>query len=166
MIKNWIVNLRFVREYYSGTTFEEKFTTEEKIYQKAFADALNDLKETNVYDTEKKAEELANKKLNDLLSNVDLNKIVTLDKQRGIVYIGGEKVDEGRLGNLKAEAEFFLQSDLWQLIHETPKELAQRQMFVNGETLADLQKGKSILYVLSVQKNIVETVKGFIKRTP
>jgi hypothetical protein len=110
-------------------------------------------------------DELAKKKLNDLLSPVDLTKIVTLDKNKGILFIGGEKVDDIRLNNLKAEAEFFLQSDLWRLLYESPKELASRAMFVSGETLADMQKGKSILYTLSVQDNIIRTFKGYIGKS-
>ncbi len=107
-------------------------------------------------------EEKAIQLLNELLSNVDLTKIVAVDKTRGIVYIGGEKADAGRLANLKAEAEFLLNSELWTLIYETPKELAQRAMFVNGESLDDMKKGKSILYTLSTQKNILDTLKSVI----
>ena len=152
-----------IKQFIWNRYFEEQKSF---LYRKAFQDARKDLEETNIYDTETKADELSKKKLNDLLSNVDLNKIVTLDKARGIVFIGGVKAEDGRLSNLKAEAEFFLQSDLWQLIFETSKELAQRSMFVSGETLADLQKGKSILYTLSTQKNIVETFKGYIQKKP
>lgn len=159
-IQNWILKRRFV-----GDSFEEYFKTQkEKVYIKAFEDARQDLKDTNVYDVDTKANELSNAKLNNLLSVVDVNKIVTLDKARGIVFIGGVKADEGRLSNLKAEAEFFLESDLWHLIYETPKELAQRSMFVVGETLADMAKGKSMLYTLSTQRNIVETFKGYIQK--
>lgn len=127
----------------------------------SFALAQKDVLETMRDDLDKQAEELAKKKLNDLLSVVDVNKIVTVDKARGIVFIGGIKAEAGRLANLKSEAEFLLESDLWHLIHETPKELASRAMFVNGETLADLQKGKSMLYTLSTQKNIIETFKSY-----
>lgn len=152
--QKFILNLKFVK------------TAIKEAEVQAFPKALADLKETNLYDTEEKAKELTKKTLNNLLSPVDLTAIVTLDKNRGIVYIGGVKADDGRLNNLKAEAEFILQSDIWRLIYETPKELAQRTMFVSGETLADMQKGKSILYTLSTQKNIVETLKGYIKKTP
>ncbi len=155
-LQNWILKRKFI-----VTAFE---VAKEEIYRKAFKDARADLDETNVYDIDKKAEELSNSKINSLLSVVDVNKIVTLDKTRGIVYIGGSKVDEGRLSNLKAEAEFFLESDLWHLIYETPKELAQRSMFVNGETLADMAKGKSMLYTLSTQNNIVQTFKGYVPK--
>lgn len=96
--------------------------------------------------------------LNSLLSNVDLNRIVSLDKARGIVYIGGKQADRGRLTNLKAEAEFLMQSDLWKLLQETPRELAQRAMFVDSESIDDLKKGKSILYTLSTQQKIVDTL--------
>lgn len=160
-MKNWIFNKFFKKEI---DTLKAEAKRQGSI--DAFEKAVEDLKETNVYETDKLATEIAEKKLNDLLSPVDLRKIVTLDKQRGIVFIGGEKAEDGRLSNLKSEAEFLLNSDIWALLSETPKELASRAMFVSGETLADLQKGKSILYMLSTQKNIIETLKGYIQRTP
>lgn len=95
--------------------------------------------------------------VNGLLSNVDLSRIVSLDKARGIVYIGGKQVDKGRLTNLKAECEFLMQSDIYKLLIETPKELAQRTMFVNSESLDDMKKGKSILFTVSTQENIINT---------
>lgn len=123
----------------------------------AFPLAQKDILETMNDDLEKKADELSVKKLAGLLSIIDTQSIVKYDKRIGGIFIGDKRADEGRLRNLKAEAEFFLQSDLWKLISETPKELAQQTMFVSGENLVDLQKGRSMLYTLSVQKNIVET---------
>lgn len=104
--------------------------------------------------------------LNDLLSNVDMKKVVTLDKQHGIVFIGGERASEGRLGNLRSEAEFLLNSDLWSIISETPKELAQRAMFTEGENVEkQLAKGRTILYTLSTQRNILDIFRGFIPKS-
>lgn len=157
-IQNWILKMRFV-----GDSFEEYFATQKRdLYTKAFADARKDLEETNKTDIDERAKELCKDEMHKLLSVVDVSKIVGLDKARGIVFIGGKKADDARLANLKAEAEFFLESDLWHLIQETPKELASRVMFVEGQTLADMQKGRSMLYTLSAQKNIVETFKGYI----
>lgn len=108
-------------------------------------------------------ERRAQKLLAEMLTSVDLTKIVSLDKQRGFVYIGGERVGEGRLGNLKSETEFLLNSDLWSLLYETPKELAQRAMFVEGENAEkQLAKGRTILYTLQTQKNILDVFAGFI----
>jgi len=158
MIKQFILNLKFVKDKIAEA--------EKQGGIKSFPLAQKDVLETMNDDIDKKAEELSKKKLNDLLSVVDLRKIVTLDKARGIVYIGGMKADDARLANLKSEAEFILESDLWDLISETPKELAQRSMFVSGETLADMAKGKSMLHTLSVQKNIIDTFKGYVGKTP
>lgn len=127
---------------------------------KAFPLAQKDILETMRDDLDKQAVEIAKQKLGDLLSPVDLQKIVTLDKTNKICYIGAERADEGRLANLKAEAEFLTKSDLWGLLHETPKELAQRAMFVEGG-LENLQKGRSILYTLSTQQNIIEVFRSF-----
>lgn len=147
--QKWILNRKFVR-----------ITIREAEIQ-AFPKALEDLKETNLYDTDTKANELADKKLNDMLSNVDLRHIVSLDKQHGIIYIGGEKADNARLTNLKSEAEAMESFELWNLLQETPKELAQRGMFIDGKSLDDMQKGKSILYTLSTQKNIINILKSY-----
>lgn len=132
----------------------------------AFTKAVADLEETSDFKTEERAKEMSEQTLNDMLSPVDLRKIVAIDKTRGILFIGGEKAEDSRLSNLKSEAEFLLKSELWQLLCETPKELASRAMFIQGETLADLQKGKSILYMLSTQKNILTTLSGYIVKKP
>lgn len=153
-IKRFILNLGFVKAALKEAEI------------KAFPAAQKDILDTMADDIEKRAEELATQKLNDLLAPVDLNKIVTLDKQRGLVYIGGVKVEEGKLSNLKAEADFFMQSELWQLIYETPKELAQRAMFVSGDGIDEMKKGRSILYSLSTQKNIVETFRSYMPKKP
>lgn len=127
----------------------------------AFRKAHADILETMRDDLDKKAEELAKEKLSNLLSLVDMNKIATLDKTKGFVYIGGKRIDDSRLSNLKAEADFLVQSDIWQLIYETPKELAQRSMFVEGETLDNLKKGRSMLYTLESQKNIIKVFQSY-----
>jgi hypothetical protein len=130
----------------------------------AFPLAQKDVLDTMRDDLDKQAEELAKKKLNDLLSTVDTRKIVTLNKERGIVFIGGEKAPPERLSALKAEADFVLNSEIWKLLYETPKELAQRTMFVSSESYDDLVKGKAVLFTLSQQKNILDLFSGFIPK--
>lgn len=105
---------------------------------------------------EQKAEEKALEMLNALLSNTDLTSIVSLDNRKGIIFIGGNKADKNELLTLKNEAEYLQQTRLWKLLQETPKELAMRAMFISSESLDDMKKGKTILYTLSTQKNIVD----------
>ncbi len=152
-IKQFIINSKWFQE--------EKSDWVRLASIDAFTKAREDLEETNIYDTDTKAKELAEQMLNDLLSNTDMNNIVSLDQKAGLVYIGGKKADVGQLGNLKSEAEYIAESNLWKLMTETPKELAQRAMFIDGQTLVDMQKGKSILYTISTQEKILQTFKNY-----
>ena len=97
-------------------------------------------------------------------SLVDPDHILTKDA-RGVVYIGGEMADVAMLQNLKQEAEFLLESHLWKLMTEVPKELAHKEMFINGESLDSVRIGRSMLFVLKTQKNIVELLKSY-SQTP
>lgn len=149
IIKKWILNRPFIKH----ALLEAEI--------KAFPKAHKDILETMKDDLNEKAEILAQEIVAGMLSNVDLSKIVTIDKIKGIVYIGGEAVSEDRLANLKAEAGFLMESDIWALLHETPKELSQRALFLEGDNIESQgKKGRAILYTLSTQKNIVETFKN------
>lgn len=108
---------------------------------------------------------MAKTELHKLLSVVDPKLVVSFDTKTGTIYIGGQRADAQRLANLKSEAAFFEESDLWNILNQTIRELAQRAMFVDGKTLEDMQKGRSMLFLLDTQKKIVETFKAFIPRT-
>lgn len=161
MIKQIILNFKFVQESFKAQNdiLIDQARQEERV--KAFSLAQKDILETMRDDLDKQAEELAKYKLAQLLSVVDMDKVVTVDKSRGIVYIGGVQVEEGRLANLKSEADAIEAFDLWHLLSETPKELAHKAMFVAGESITDMAKGRSMLYTLSSQKNIIEIFKSF-----
>ena len=137
----------------------QKWLDEER--PKIFALAQRDLLEGFADDVEKRAEELAKQKLAQLLSIVDESLIVAIDARTKQVFIGGEKADEGRLGNLRSEAQFLLESDLWKVIYETPKQLAHKAMFVDdGKLDTQLLKGRAILYTLATQEKIVNLFKS------
>ncbi len=159
-LKRWIINRSFVQQYVDEQT--KKCIDDERMNAFKFAHA--DVLETVQSDIENKAEELALKKLNDLLSNCDLSKIVTVDKRAGVLFIGGKQADDAILSNLQAEAKFFEESELWNLIYNTPKLLAERAMFIDSESLDGLRKGRSILYTLSTQKNILNVIKTYVPK--
>ena len=143
-----------------------KFTEADKeaLYRKAFNDARQDLEETRKDDIEERAEEISAEKLTKMLSVVDPNSIVTFDSNHGLIFIGGKKADDVVLSNLKSEADFLMSSSLWKLLCNTPRELAQRFMFVSAETLDDIRNGKSMLYTLSTQQKIIDTFRSYIPR--
>jgi hypothetical protein len=96
-----------------------------------------------------------------LLSIVDINAIVTIDKSTGIVYIGGKRAEENRLANLKSEAMMLLQSDLWKNSLRNSERTCATQMFISSESIDDMKKGKSMLYTLSTQKNIIDVFNSY-----
>lgn len=154
-MRNWIINT-FFSDYRQRWIESATRSASMDAFKKAHADVLETMRD----DLDKQAEELAKKKLNDLLAPIDLNSVVTLNKQLGAVFIGGQRIDEGRLASLKAEAELFIASDLWHLLQETPKKLAEQAMFVAGDSVEDMKKGRSILYCLSSQRNIIDTFRS------
>lgn len=172
-IKHWILNRKFIKDHIEKRldecvlTEELQLDTEErrKIYTKAFSDAQADLKETQIYDVDQKAKELSEKRLNEMLSVVDMSHVISIDKKNGILYLGKERASDIELANLKAEAEFLVQSHIWKLLHETPKELAQRAMFVSSESLDDLKKGKVMLFTLDSQQNVVHMLRQYSPKT-
>ncbi len=101
--------------------------------------------------------------LNKLLSVVD-NKLVVSLSRNGVIHIGGEPADQARLANLKAEAEFFEQSDLWKILTHHTRELAQRAMFLEGDSLDHLKKGRSVLFTLDSQQKVLDILKAFVPK--
>ena len=130
----------------------------------SFPLAQKDILETMRDDLDAKAEELANEKLRALLTIVDVKMVVTLDKNTRKVFIGGIEAPQGRLTNLKSEAEFLEQSDIWKIINASVRELAQKAMFISGESLDDMKKCRSILYTLDSQNKMIDIFKAFIHR--
>ncbi len=148
MIK-WLSTLPLLKEIYRQGGID------------SFPLAHKDIMETFQGDVEKRAEELAKEKLMAMLSIVDERSIVTFNEQQKAVFIGGVRCEPNQLASLKAEAIYFLNSDLWKLVHETPKELAMRAMFVSGDSIESMAKGRSILYTLATQKRILDTFKSY-----
>lgn len=147
-MKNWILNT-FFKEILADTFREASIDA----FKKAHADIL----ETHQEDVEKRAEELSQSKLANLLSVVDPNIILTMDVKSKSILVGGERIDQGKLANLHSEALFFAESELWKIIVESNKKLAERAMFVDdGKLENQLLKGRAILYTLDTQQKIID----------
>lgn len=109
---------------------------------------------------EQRVEELANEKLNKLLSIVD-EKLILVITPEGKVKVGGVDATPQLKANLKSEAEFFSESDLWKLINTKISHEAQRIMFVTGISLKEIEMGRSMLYLLDMQKRIIDVLKTY-----
>lgn len=175
MIKNWILNLGFVRQAINaasiqGTDFGVEQCKEDlQVLQRTNAvlqDKLKTLPDGNEMNrlVSEKAEDLANEKLQNLLGAVDERTIITMDKKNGLIYVGGERLNEPTILSLKAEAEYFSQSELWKILNETLKDQAQRTMFEKSLTFDDMRSGKMLLYNLSLQNKIIGIFKSYLPK--
>lgn len=134
---------------------------DEELYRKAFADARADLDETNVFNVEEKAKELTSKRLGEMLGFVDEKFILTHNKEKGFVFLGGEKLTPEQIMNLKSEAEIILTSTMWKIFYNSIGDIARKAMFEKSETFQDMLSGKMLLYHLSLQKNILDLFKKY-----
>lgn len=165
--KNWMLSWGFIEGEVSRRTNIEVRSYIEEAQEQSKITATAERVSRSTMETldetiRQKSEEKAREKLEALLSIIDERHIVTFDKNMRAVYIGGVKADEGQLGNLRSEAEMILSTNLWQILHHSPKKLAERAMFVDDGILPNqLLKGRSILYMLDTQARIIETFKSY-----
>ncbi len=113
-------------------------------------------------DFDKAVEEKARQMLESLLSTIDERKIITFNDKEKSVYIGGVRATVEQLANLKQEAEAIVQFDLWNILNETPKKLAQNALFLDdGKSEIVHAKGRSMLYLIGTQNRILTTLRSY-----
>jgi len=155
---DWIATSKPFKRYYLATLE----AAAEKGSLDAFHKAHADITETFQGDIEKRAKELAKQHIENLLSIIDETKIITFNDKEKSVYIGGIRATAEQLANLKQEAEAITQFDLWKVINETPKKLAQNALFIDdGKSEIVHTKGRSMLYLLDTQNRILNTLKSY-----
>ncbi len=167
LLKGWVLSWQFVQDYFNEIYGERIAVQINKERSHIMTAALKDVKATMVDDTEERSKELAAKMIDDLLVSCDLRYVVTFEitnphTKAGIVKIGGTRVNEGQLANLKAEATALKSMAIWNLLIETPNNLAQNALFKDdGDNKVTHTKGRSMLYLLSTQKKIIETLSSY-----
>ena len=110
-------------------------------------------------------EEAVRKRLSELLGFIDERHIVSCNPKTGVIFIGSERIDEGRAQNLKSESEFMLKSDLWKVLNETIRHQAYETMFTKSTSFEDMKSGKMMLYLLDVQKKVMNIFSSYRGKT-
>lgn len=70
--------------------------------------------------------------------------------------LGGKKLKDNELSNLRNEASIIQQTQLWKIMMETLKNTAHQHLFTQMKTLDDAHWGKAILYALSIEETILK----------
>lgn len=86
--------------------------------------------------------------------------IVTVAKDKTHLLIDNEKITDAELANLHAEYLTIRKFRLWNLVTNTIRDQAKKMMFENAKSYDDMLAGKMMLYVLSVQENVLENIEG------
>jgi hypothetical protein len=94
-----------------------------------------------------------------LINAVVIDDVITQSKTDGKIYLGGKEITEQEKRTLVAEAKALEGLRLWSIINETIKKEAMDRGWNKSTSLEDLNTGKTIYYVLDLQRSIVEIIK-------
>lgn len=112
------------------------------------------------------AENLLLKLLAEKVGSIDPSSVFSYDKNTGICKVGGKKITENQLANLKQEALLLKKGELWRIFTETMAYEAQMRMFTLAKNEHDMAWGKSILHAVGIFQNIVERVEFAVPAGP
>ncbi len=76
----------------------------------------------------------------------------------GKVYLGNKEISKGELLSLRQEAEYFKASRLASILWNSLYDQACKIMFEKAENFDDMRNGKMMMYNVSTQKRIVDTI--------
>lgn len=100
---------------------------------------------------------LLNRLTKNLLNLVSVDQILTVN-DLGQVFLDNRLIKNSELLSLQEEVKAFQNFRLKTIIMNTPEVLAKTQMFENSKSYDDMMVGKSILYTIDVQKQVMEKI--------
>lgn len=113
----------------------------------------------------KNIDKLAYSKLCELNYAVDPEKVLTAmqDREGKAVQIklGDRILNKTEIRNLQEQVRFYRESQLIQILQNTPKEMAQKTMFVKSETYDDMKSGKMLILAVDIQDKILKAIESF-----
>lgn len=99
---------------------------------------------------------------------IDLHKLIHVGQSSdGLwsVKLNGKAVKGTELQNLQNEAELLKSTNLWKMMKEAKKNAAHTYMFTGMKTLEDSHYGKTLLYALSIDDQILTALEN-VRESP
>lgn len=93
---------------------------------------------------------------------IDPYKIISSETLPGgafVVRIGGEKLSETEVTNLRNEGKMIEGTRLWKIVTETLTAAAEDSIFKSSKVMEDIHYGKALLFNISVIQNIFKILK-------
>lgn len=79
--------------------------------------------------------------------------------KNGKVFIDGKELNATELNSLRTEADVIGQMRLWQIVVNELNKKSQVRMYRDAVDIIDLLFGKTVLYTLNLQKEIIDKLK-------
>lgn len=93
-----------------------------------------------------------------LLPIVDEKELIAFSKN-GKVFIDNRELNPAELNNLRSEADIINEMRIWEIIVNKLNEKTQEKIYKEAVDVPDLIVGKTILYVLNFQKELINKLK-------
>jgi hypothetical protein len=103
-------------------------------------------------------QKLINFLLHKILNLVVQDDVLKVDK--GIIYIGKNKLEDIELRALIAEAKALEGFYLWKILNESIKQDAMNRGWNNATSIEELNSAKTIFYTLDLQNSIVKLIRS------
>lgn len=99
---------------------------------------------------------------------LDSKKVIYAGNKDGMwsVKLGGKPVKGTELQNLQNEAKMIKQTRLWAMMLEAKKNAAHTYMFTGMKTLDDAHYGKTLLYSMSIDEQILDALENIREVAP
>lgn len=81
--------------------------------------------------------------------------VVSVDKSGTIILLGGEKITEAELKNLRAEVKTLKNFRIWKIFQETLRQKAIEKAVLNSTDREQTLAGKMMIHDIGVMKSIV-----------
>jgi len=73
----------------------------------------------------------------------------------GKLFMGGSELSEGVVQNIVHDAKYFQKSELWKIISNQIRDIANKNTMTNGTSLDDLLVGKTTLHTVGMIENTI-----------
>ena len=97
-----------------------------------------------------------------LFNGITDKDILKIDS-KGVLYQDGKKLSSGQTSALINDAIRFEESELWKFMKNEVRYIANKHIFEKSTNTDDLMWGKSILYGIDLQDQLVKRLKKIAK---
>lgn len=102
--------------------------------------------------------------LRHLLGVIIVENVITVDKKKNMVFVGGKPISSDDIRQLQAEIKALEGFKIWGIMTNSLKHIAQDKIFNKSLNFEDVMAGKLMLFNLDTQESIAKVVKNIVAK--